>query len=892
MTAHVRILTIKTVDSSPAILLVSPDGSKTLVNCGEGCQRSFLEHSQKLSTVNRVCLTHLAHDSIGGLPGMILTSADAAKASQMELMAISAAAAAAAAAGVPPAVPKKEDRKRRNDKDSNGNGHSNVGNTLGLAGLELVGPAGTSMYVRSLRHFMKREEFPIQIREGAYHKPPASSQEELSQKQRAKKKRKRQESKNYNGKTTNTSSSSNNNNNNNNDNNQKDSNISATEGQHEDQYFGVQAIPIYYNIPLPDTSSKTKSQVVSFLFTTPPVSGKFLPEKAKELGIPPGPLYAQLKAGKNVTFEDDQGVTHHVESSQVVLEPTPGVVVAILYYPNLDVWKQLQPMVDKAIQDQKSTGDNTPTKNNNVKLDIVLHLTAKEIFGAQECQEWRRQQSSKEDETQHVWLDTSDPALWRPLSSHSHSPFTSACVGALVRAQICPDIYKKPVYLETTTERRPTSKNDDLQEDNVREAEALLEYVLMPRSRRGFVRLTEDYLENCRHDAMDFASKSGAFDAAKEILNKVKTEKEIPGKSSSNSNCKAQLLFTGTGSAIPCKHRNVTGMCLRMEDGQAILLDVGEGTVGQLLRASSTLVDDSKDESEILTYEHLLRNIKAAWVSHPHADHHLGLLRLLTDRQAILHHHFISDNDTEKNDRLVVIGPPPILHFLQEYEAIDPRIGASYVGLDCRDLKNSPDRPRTSMPRIMKENSLLGGRITSMEAIPVAHCAYSFAVVLEGTTFGKVAYSGDCRPSSHFARRALGADLLIHEATFEDGMEAEATMKRHSTVGEALDVARQMKAKQVVLTHFSQRYPRIPPIVSKRPATSDPGDNTASSTTDIPVIFAFDFMAITPANLEEASSITPALRLLYPDEAGPEEEEPVEAPAAMSIPGFFAQTIH
>ena len=41
-----------------------------------------------------------------------------------------------------------------------------------------------------------------------------------------------------------------------------------------------------------------------------------------------------------------------------------------------------------------------------------------------------------------------------------------------------------------------------------------------------------------------------------------------------------ELLFTGTGSAIPCKHRNVTGMYLRFHNGNAMLLDVGEGTTG------------------------------------------------------------------------------------------------------------------------------------------------------------------------------------------------------------------------------------------------------------------------------------------------------------------------
>lgn len=54
----------------------------------------------------------------------------------------------------------------------------------------------------------------------------------------------------------------------------------------------------------------------------------------------------------------------------------------------------------------------------------------------------------------------------------------------------------------------------------------------------------------------------------------------------------------------------------------------------------------------------------------------------------------------------------------------------------------------------------------------------------------------------------------MHEATFDDSMEEDAMKKKHSTVGQALDIARRMRARQVVLTHFSQRYPSLPPPVS------------------------------------------------------------------------------
>jgi ribonuclease Z len=48
--------------------------------------------------------------------------------------------------------------------------------------------------------------------------------------------------------------------------------------------------------------------------------------------------------------------------------------------------------------------------------------------------------------------------------------------------------------------------------------------------------------------------------------------------------------------------------------------------------------------------------------------------------------------------------------------------------------------------------------------------------------------------------------VLIHEATFGCGKEEEAVGKKHSTVDEALAVARAMRAACVILTHFSQRW--------------------------------------------------------------------------------------
>jgi ribonuclease Z len=54
------------------------------------------------------------------------------------------------------------------------------------------------------------------------------------------------------------------------------------------------------------------------------------------------------------------------------------------------------------------------------------------------------------------------------------------------------------------------------------------------------------------------------------------------------------------------------------------------------------------------------------------------------------------------------------------------------------------------------------------------------------------------------------ATLLIHEATFENDLIEDALEKRHSTTEEAVKVGERMNAHSVLLTHFSQRYPKVP----------------------------------------------------------------------------------
>jgi len=122
----------------------------------------------------------------------------------------------------------------------------------------------------------------------------------------------------------------------------------------------------------------------------------------------------------------------------------------------------------------------------------------------------------------------------------------------------------------------------------------------------------------------------------------------------------------------------------------------------------------------------------------------------------------------------------------------------------------------------------------------------------------KIVYSGDTRPCPRLSQLGVNASLLIHEATFDDLKQDEAIKKRHSTVTEALQVARDMNAFRTILTHFSQRYPNIPPILT-------------DATLPTP-IFASDFMNIAFRDLLWAPETTSVMARLFPAEADDEDE--------------------
>lgn len=924
MTTSIRVLTTSTLDSSPSLLIAGGDGSKILINCGEGCQRSFLESSSssslarstssgaslssrpntgalKVRSVKMVCLTSLGHESLGGLPGFILTSADA---SEVKMTNAIKQMAAISHGGTKRKLSslntRAEDSSTGSLFESDNDRRIGTGTRRNapLPVLDVIGPVGTKSFLHSLRHFMRRDKFrviPHECGESAEASSPSESSARGSIADDP-----------AGGAWEAPSRPS------------RDNRRQTPNGQN----IRVQSIPLSYSVPAPASANGTGAIMLpacSYIFTSPP-QNKFRPDKAKALGIPPGPLYGQLKSGKEVTYIDSNDSKSNREKTarpeQVLDEGSPGISVAVLYVPTFEVFEALRKTSALGKYCTCSTCPSTTSGTSGNKdgrneqsstLEVMVHIIPRQVFESQPYRMWL---SEFGDETiDHITLFTMSN-FDGGNEELDGTPFRSSAVtGAMARASIDSDVYLPPFPLSDTSKEIPitTPFNGDVADVagdevsgrrlNVIVARPLMEYVLIPRKRRGLAcgvggdheRYTQDCIRPCERDEIKtLVTASGAIEAAATALNNYNNV--APQKQNDENKSSGSLIFTGTGSAIPCKHRNVTGKILTMGNGKSIMLDVGEGTTGNLLRCwkyrqqpgvgsrgnFNAPKEDTKERCRRL--QQSLIDIKAIWISHSHADHFLGILRLLRERSEAVTQ-LSSDSAVSP---VILMAPKAIFRFLAEYSLVDPRMLGTYIPVDCCDMKQNAVSPIGA--RLRQELGI------SCFSVPVTHCLHSFAVVLDGTPFGRVVYSGDCRPSVQLASAGKGADLLIHEATFEDGMEAEAVIKKHSTVGEALFIGKRMDVQgAIVLTHFSQRYPRIPPMPS------------SSCSGEIPTIFAFDFMKLTPTNIQKASLLTSAVRLLYPEDGADKTEDldiimegsssrdcQLTANDLLAIPGAFA----
>lgn len=131
----------------------------------------------------------------------------------------------------------------------------------------------------------------------------------------------------------------------------------------------------------------------------------------------------------------------------------------------------------------------------------------------------------------------------------------------------------------------------------------------------------------------------------------------------------------------------------------------------------------------------------------------------------------------------------------------------------------------------------------------VRHCPHAFGIAFEMENKSnsqyfkdevlKVTYSGDTMPAEYLVKIGKNSTILIHEATMEDDLEYEAKCKSHSTISQAIQQGKKMEAKYTILTHFSQRYAKIPRMVNEEKNVGIAFDNMELTMDDLPMLHMF-----------------------------------------------------
>jgi len=234
----------------------------------------------------------------------------------------------------------------------------------------------------------------------------------------------------------------------------------------------------------------------------------------------------------------------------------------------------------------------------------------------------------------------------------------------------------------------------------------------------------------------------------------------------------------------------------------------------------------------------VVTNIEAVYVSHLHADHHLGLIGFLQGRRKALNRLNIDKGP------VYLFAPKQIQAWLSFYDRCFESISDEYVLVPNDQLMLNLN----TYPEDQKTELLQSLDMCDISTCFVRHCANSFGLSLIHKSGYKITYSGDTMPSEHLIELGKNSDILIHEATMEDELAKEALFKLHSTTSQAIQVGKDMEAKNIILTHFSQRYAKLPRF----------NDNFAAN-----VGIAFDNMQVKLDELPLVPLLYPALKIMF-----------------------------
>jgi len=531
---------------------------------------------------------------------------------------------------------------------------------------------------------------------------------------------------------------------------------------------------------------------LSYILTTHDHRGIFLPKVAKELGVEPGPKFGLLSNGHSVRSANGRFVHPHE-----VLEPTiPGTGIAVCDIPEANY-----------IADFVSHREWLDTTVVQAKIGCFFWILGPGI--------------------------AHDPRLIKFMNRFSGSKHIIAS------PDICPDSISFGGAAKFATRLHHldpaffprlhcSSKTAKLVPEPAVTAEPGLVFHIKPEWALEIKPLGEVF------DPIQAISEDGAgSDFLSNVVQTRQSLSQSPPKMEEFPGSDVEVYTLGTGSSVPSRYRNVTATLVTIPNNCSILFDCGEGTVGQMKRVFGS------DE-----YDNRLFDIQVLYISHLHADHHLGSIAFLKAQQLLLR------ASGDGNRPTFVVGPHRFWTWLTDYSSVED-FGINRLVFISNEQLRYPAASNFTLSSGYHQ-LLRSLKLKNWDTAPALHCQSSFTTALTFESGFKLAYSGDTRPTTSFVSIGNGATLLIHEATFDDELIAEAVAKKHSTIGEAIRAGRDMCARKIALVHFSQRYPKAP-----RFEAADAGD----------VVYGFDYMRFRVGEVNRFVRLVKGLAEVYNDEA-------------------------
>ncbi|KAM6595020.1 hypothetical protein CsatA_002723 [Cannabis sativa] len=668
------------------------------------------------------------------------------------------------------------------------------------------------------------------------------------------------------------------------------------------------------------SEGKPGDMSVVYVCELPEIKGRFDKEKALALGVRPGRKYSQLVEGQSVK-SDHQDIMVHPSD---VMDPSlPGPIVVLVDCPKESYLQQL--LSTEHLNNYFADFSGSPESSKVVSC--IIHLSPASVVNSPKYQNWMKRFGS----AQHIMAGHERKNMKIPILK------SSARITARLN-YLCPQFFPAPDFCSLQQNGSSESSSIVSSEDSDGTlcesigAENLQKFVLRPHSKHGLDKscvpsllVPTEIIDELHSEIPDIVvaaqnvsqlwntstRSTGEISCVQDVKFMVEEpwldENTLPSCLENISREDMEIVFLGTGSSQPSKYRNVSSIHINLFSKGGLLLDCGEGTLGQLKRRYGV---DGADDA--------VRGLRCIWISHIHADHHTGLARILALRHELL--------KEEPHEPILVVGPRQLKRYLDAYQRLED---LNMMFLDCQhttkesldafksiiessndlisigDSKSSkdiwkkptdgqmaqkidstlfargsrmqsywqkPGSPVDNITEIKSLKKILGDAgLEALISFPVVHCPQAFGVVLKAAertnSVGKsipgwkVVYSGDTRPCEASIEASRDATILIHEATFEEGMVEEAVAKNHSTTEEAIEVGNAAGAYRIILTHFSQRYPKIPVF-----------DETHMHNTCI----AFDMMSVNVADLPVLPRVLPYLKMLFRNEMALEESDDVQ----------------